>query len=727
MLTSVCSASGGPRWFQRFLAVPLAASFAIAACLAFTARDARAAGMLVATDGFGGVLKIKDQDVHVTINNGVAVTEVEQVFVNTEQRVVEALYTFPVPNKASVSNFSMWINGKEMVGEVVEKERARQIYNSYKQVRRDPGLLEQVDFKRFEMRIFPIPAGGEQRVKITYYQELDFDHDAATYVYPLATTVGGRADERTTGRFACTLDVKSAVPIVAFDSPSHGDSFAVVKHDGGRYLQASLETKAADLSRDVVLHFQVARPTTGLDGITSKQPGEDGYVLFTLTAGKELEEKATGADYVFVLDISGSMTVENKLNLSRSTIAAFMTSLGTDDRFEVMTFNIAPAVLFQKLVPADETNKQAAAQFLNAQRANGGTVLRPALQGAYRYRSPDRPLNVVILSDGLTEPEDTAELLSLIKDRPTNTSVFCVGVGNEVNRPLLKQIAESAGGLAAFLSQGDDFQRQAEAFRRKLEHPSATNVRLSFEGGDVHDVEPQVLPNLFHGQPLRIYARYGKPGPVSVRLQADVQGNPLDQTVKFDLPAKDAGNPQIERMWAAHRVNRLLEESRANGTPAKLDEIVRLSEGYSIANQYASFIVLENDAEYRRWNIERRNVTRNTRDQAALAQVHQQLEKLREATASQIGPQNTSETNAAKDQLTNAAGAQSNNSNAGASSGPAATPNDTIPRVIDPINTPNASPNSSGGHGGGGAIDPVTAIVAMILAGLGWGSRRRHA
>ena len=100
---------------------------------------------------------------------------------------MEALYLFPVPKEASVANFSMWIGGKEMVGEVVEKKRAREIYDSYKQVRRDPGLLEQVDYKNFEMRIFPIGPNAEQRVQITYYQQLDFDHDWATYVYPLAT------------------------------------------------------------------------------------------------------------------------------------------------------------------------------------------------------------------------------------------------------------------------------------------------------------------------------------------------------------------------------------------------------------------------------------------------------------------------------------------------------------------------------------------------------------
>src|SRR6476661_8450807 len=160
---------------------------ALVAGTSFWPRAASAAGLLIADGGLGGVLEIKEHDVQVTINNGVAVTKVTQIFHNTEKRQVEALYTFPVPKAASVANFSMWINGKEMVGEVLEKKRAREIYNSYKQQKRDPGLLEQVDYKRFEMRVFPIPAGAEQRVKITYYQELDFDHDQATYVYPLAT------------------------------------------------------------------------------------------------------------------------------------------------------------------------------------------------------------------------------------------------------------------------------------------------------------------------------------------------------------------------------------------------------------------------------------------------------------------------------------------------------------------------------------------------------------
>ena len=80
----------------------------LAALLA--APNTPAAGLLVADGGFGGVLEVKEHEARVTLNNGVAVTKVTQVFHNTESRQVEALYTFPVPKGASVSGFSMWIN-----------------------------------------------------------------------------------------------------------------------------------------------------------------------------------------------------------------------------------------------------------------------------------------------------------------------------------------------------------------------------------------------------------------------------------------------------------------------------------------------------------------------------------------------------------------------------------------------------------------------------------------
>ncbi|MDD5707455.1 MAG: VIT and VWA domain-containing protein, partial [Kiritimatiellae bacterium] len=530
----------------------------LSAWLYFWARAAGAAGLLLADGGFGGAMEIVEHDVQVTINNGVAVTKVNQVFRNLESRQVEALYTFPVPKGASVANFSMWINGKEMTGEVLEKQRAREIYNSYKQQKRDPGLLEQVDYRTFEMRIFPIAPKADQRVSITYYQELEVDHDVCAYVYPLATVTRQGVDSRTTGKFAISCELKSAIPIAELSSPSHAAQFAVAQHTAD-YAQASLESRGGQLDRDVVLVAKLARPKTGLDLIASKRGGEDGYFLLSLTAGEDLGTLDTGMDYVFLLDVSGSMGDDAKLATLKQSVGAFVRALDKEDRFEIVTFNVQSAPLFRALKPVAPESQAAADTFLDTQAARGGTVLRPAMTLAYQYGVPDRPLNVIVLSDGMTEQGERAELLRLIGQRPRNARVFCIGVGNDVNRPLLEQLAEDSGGLAAFVSRGDDFDRQAAAFRRKLLRPAASALSIKIQGVETYDIEPATLPDLYFGAPVRVYGRYRGDGVAKVQVQADVRGVPFRQSAELALPAKADDNPEIERMWAWKRVDRLLK------------------------------------------------------------------------------------------------------------------------------------------------------------------------
>jgi Ca-activated chloride channel homolog len=684
-------------------------------------QSADASGLLIADGGFGGVLEIKDHDVSVTVNNGIAVTEVHQIFRNTEQRIVEALYTFPVPNGASVSNFSMIINGKEMTGEVVEKKRARQIYESYKQTKRDPGLLEQVDYKTFELRVFPIAPGAEQDIKVTYCQQLEFDHDNATYVYPLATTTRTNIDQKTRSKFAFTIDVKSEIPLVGLKSPSHEEDFVITRHSD-KYTRASLEVREGDLSRDVVIHFDTERPRTGIDLITSKQNGEDGYFMLTMTAGKELEEYGAGMDYVFVVDVSGSMANDGKLMLSRRVVDSFVGGLGTDDRFEVMTFNNMPQVQFQSLRDATPEAKKQTSEFLESQRAKGGTVLRPAVLTAYKYKSDDRPLNVVILSDGMTENREQTELLKLMKEAPASTRVFCIGIGNEVNRPLLKQLAEGAGGLAAFVSQQDDFARQSQAFRRKLMRPVATNVSINVVGLETYDVTPKDLPDLFYGSPIRLFGRYKGSGPAKVAVKGEIMGQPIQQLIDINLPSSNEENPEIERMWAFHRVQGLADQMRLNGnSDSAVGEIINLCEGYSIVSEYASFIVLENDAEYKRWSINRRNATRVKRDEAARQTLKGQLEAMRNASIAGLGPQD------AQDSRT-AASAQSGTSPLPNSAIPNTNvANDPVPSTATDINWSSSGSGSSvrRSSGGGGAIDPITGLIAAGLAGAAaWAARR---
>jgi Ca-activated chloride channel homolog len=427
-----------------------------------------------------------------------------------------------------------------------------------------------------------------------------------------------------------------------------------------------------------------------------------------MTPGEELDGNAAGMDYVFILDISGSMANEGKLQVSSDSIGAFVSALGEGDRFDVMTFNNQPNTHFNELRSATDEAQADAAQFIASQRARGGTVLQSALRAAYNYADVDgdRTLNLVILSDGITQPADRGALLDVSNSRPKNARLFCIGVGNEVNKPLLSQLAEEAGGLAAFISRGDDFKRQAESFRRKLSRPIATNLRIDVTGLDVYDVLPEQLPNLYHGMPVRVYGRYRGDGPVDITIRADVEGRDLKQEIGFDFPGEDGGNPEIERMWALQKV-RELEKGSSN---ASIDEIVRLGEGYSIVTEYTSFLVLENDGEYKRWKIERKNALRLSRDRKAQEVLREELNAVRSQASAQLGPvnsQDVAKVEAPKPEITVASRSQT----------PAA------PRQQ---NSRNVNFSSGGGSSGGGAIDPISGSIALGLGALAMLRRRRR-
>src|SRR5258708_6107802 len=117
--------------------------FAVLALLAGFA-PVQAAGLLIPEEKNLPPLAMLNHTVTIAIEDRVAVTRVEQTFRNHTSRDLEATYVFPVPKGAAVDKFTMWVDGKETKGEVIEAKKAREIYNGIVRRTQDPGLLEYV-------------------------------------------------------------------------------------------------------------------------------------------------------------------------------------------------------------------------------------------------------------------------------------------------------------------------------------------------------------------------------------------------------------------------------------------------------------------------------------------------------------------------------------------------------------------------------------------------------
>ena len=587
----------------------LAPLFLLASGIAW-AQEPR--GTLVPTDGGPG-LDIASQEVDVRIANGVAVTRVTQVFRNNEPRQREAIYSFPVPGEAGLSNFSMWIDGKEIIGEVLERQKARQIYDSIVSKQKDPGLLEQVSYKRFEARVFPVPANGTQKVQIAWYQPCDYDGGVVTYTYPLESKTAAPG----AGTFKLDVRVVSEIPIAKIGSPSHKELMAVRETSPGLW-RASFEQPRGRLDRDFVVVYQLERERYGLALVPYAAKGQEGYFMLMLTAGEELDRADVPINLTILLDVSGSMSDERKLATAVIAAERVLKALGERDTFSLITFNIGADAASREPVAATADNVAAALHHLRKMRAAGGTELAPALEMAAKRISADRANVVLVLSDGnTTESEDHAAFRTLLAGNK-GIRIFTLGVGNEVNRPLLSTLADRTGGYAGFLSPDDDIPQKVDLLRQKLLHQVAEELELKVDGVRVSELTPAKLPNLFRGSQAVLYGRYHGSGKATITVTGRIGGKERTITLEADFPADDRDMPEVRRMWAWKRADELMRRVRLEGADTALvAQITQIGIEYSIVTPYTSFLVLENDAQYRQLGIDQKNKAQVAEDRTA--------------------------------------------------------------------------------------------------------------
>ena len=162
----------------------LAAAFAVTSLLtAVPSGSVQAAGLLMPA-GSTEELQIREQDVSVVVQDGYAITRIEQVFANPHGSDLEAKYSFPVPDKAAVSEFTYWIDGRPVTGEVLAKKKAREVYETEKQAGREAAIAEQESHKTFDMTVWPVRAQQDVRIRLVYIQPVHVDTGMGRYVYP---------------------------------------------------------------------------------------------------------------------------------------------------------------------------------------------------------------------------------------------------------------------------------------------------------------------------------------------------------------------------------------------------------------------------------------------------------------------------------------------------------------------------------------------------------------
>ncbi len=541
-------------------------------------------------------LAVKYHRVTVTIENQVATTHVDQVFVNEADFEVEGTYIFPLPEGAAISSFAMWVDGQKLEGQVLERDQARRIYEEIVRRRRDPALLEYVGRNAFQASIYPIPPKGERRIEIEYSQVLQVDNGLVEYVYPLNTE---KFSPRPLEEVTVNVTVHSNEPIKAIYSPSHS---VEIERRGDHNATVGYEEYRVRPDRDFVLYYTVSAEEVGVNLLSYKPDGRsDGFFLLLAAPKVEIEaQQVVAKDVILVLDVSGSMR-GTKIEQARAALLFVLDNLNDRDRFNILAFSTGTRPYARGLVPADERGE--ARDFVARLEANGSTDINRALLEALAMADEQRPTILIFLTDGLptTGEVDIDRIIDHVgQAAPKNVRIFPFGVGYDVNTTLLDTIAQNHRGASGYVRPEEAIDEKVSAFYARVSTPLLSDLEIDFGRVAVDDVYPYPLPDLFAGTQLVVVGRYRDGGETTLTLRGEVNGEP--QTFRYDGVRfhESGGEEFIARLWATRKIGYLLQQIRLHGEEKELiDEIVDLSIRYGIITPYTSFLVEETDQALR--------------------------------------------------------------------------------------------------------------------------------
>jgi Ca-activated chloride channel family protein len=409
------------------------------------------------------VLPVKSIKLDTKIVGLVATTHVEQVFRNDSGMTLEGTYFFPIPENASIVEFAIWENGKRLAGEVRTREEARRIYDEIVRKQRDPGLLEYAGKDLFQASIFPIPPNSDKKLELTYSQVLKADSGTVSYKYPLGTgrnlwqrpqwpveSASSAGPKQQFGTVSGSIEIVSNDPIRNVYSPSH----KIDVLDKGKTARVSFETSNND--SDFQLFYGLSDDDFGLSLLTYREAGRDGYFLLTISPKDELSERElANKDIVFVLDTSGSMADEGKIDKAKAALLFGIRTLREGDRFNVINFAGEEHLMESRLIAADAAGKKRGEDFVTKLRPTGGTNINDSLIASLKqFERSDRPKMLVFLTDGLpTVGETNVEriIANLEKAKIADVRIFPFGVGYDVNTTLLDRIGSENGGVSDYV------------------------------------------------------------------------------------------------------------------------------------------------------------------------------------------------------------------------------------------------------------------------------------
>ncbi len=556
-------------------------------------------------------LPLKSTSVKAAIAGVIADVKVVQVYRNTGQKPIEAVYVFPGSTRAAVHGLKMTIGTRTIEAQIQERDQARATYEAAKQEGRTASLLEQQRPNVFQMNVANILPGDTVKVELDYSELLRPEEGTYRFVYP--TVVGPRyagvpGTASSTGEAwvanpythageapFSTLDLEvkldAGMPIQRMACATHKTSIAYDGADNATVKLDPSESKGGD--RDFILDYQLSGTKVASGLLLFKGKDENFFLLMAQPPKRVAPADMPPREFIFIMDVSGSQ-MGFPLEVSKTLMKEMIQGLRPQDRFNVMVFEGSSALWAPESRPATDGNLQSALAFVRAQNAGGGTELRAALQRALdlpRVQGVSRTF--AISTDGYISAD--ASVFDTIRQHLGDANLFAFGIGSSVNRHLIEGMAHAGQGEPFVVTKPQEAAADAERFRAYVSSPALSGVRLRADGFDIYDLEPRALPDVLADRPVLCFGKWRGDAKGTLTLSGRTGRGDWNQVFQVGDVKPSESNAALRQLWARERIRTLSDYDQFGESPERAKEVTDLGLRYHLLTAHTSFVAVDTE------------------------------------------------------------------------------------------------------------------------------------
>jgi len=598
------TAGAGPLWqrLANWLALLTLIALGMLAPGARAAIPAAGAGTLLlksAPDAAALPALRQETSMHATVTGSVARVEVTQRFSNGGECWMEGLYVFPLPEGSAVDELTLKIGERTLVGEIRERAAAHAAYEQARREGRQASLIDQERPNMFATAVANIPPGAAVEVHIAYLEVIAYREGRYTLHLPLAITPRYTPATQASGsvlpqtpeavsaaaqRVAISVDLAPGFALAEVRSHYHAVSESPLP--GGERVRLASDSAPADRDFELTWTPQLAPDTQA--AAFAERAGEDAYVLLTVTP-PAFTSAPPPREVIFIIDTSGSMEGPS-IEQARAALALGVERLSAADHFNIIRFSSDASQLFASSQPVTPASRAAAARFIGALTAGGGTEMRPALERAFATAPLAEALRqIVFITDGSVGNED--ELVRLIHARIGAARLFTVGIGAAPNGYFMRAAATAGRGSYTFIGNRAEVQERMGALFAKLEQPALTDLALSWPGGAAAELAAPLPADVYAGDPLVVAARVPRLSTGLLTLSGTAGAHAWVRQLPLTVVSAQAG---VGKLWARERIAELsAQRGLAGQDEATRQAIVGLALAHHLVSEFTSLVAVD--------------------------------------------------------------------------------------------------------------------------------------